>query len=89
MKTYTLIIALFTTCITTSQTGISFSVLQDVKLGLGLDEEHGNDKPTRDLIINMNWQGNQFEHYYFALQTQFETAALSGGYFKRYSVHGI
>ena len=80
---------MFLTLTANAQKGISFSVLQDVKLGLGLDKEHGNDKPTRDLIVNMNWQGNQYEYYYFALQTQFETAALSGGYFKRYSVHGI
>ena len=72
-----------------AQNGISFSVLHDGKLGLGLDKKHLNDRPTLDLIINMNWEGKQFQHYYFAIQTQFETANLYDGYFKRYSVHGI
>jgi len=72
-----------------AQNGISFSVLHDGKLGLGLDEKHKNDGPTLDLIVNMNWEGKQFQQYYFAIQTQFETANLYDGHFKRYSVHGI
>ena len=88
MKNY-LIILMFLTLTANAQKGISFSVLQDVKLGLGLDAEHGNDKPTADVIINMNWQCTQYEFYYFALQTQYEHANLSSGYFRRYSVHGI
>lgn len=72
-----------------AQDGISFSVLQDAKLGLGMDKKHLNTNPTLDLIVNMNWEGKQFEYYYFAIQTQFETANLHDGNFKRYSVHGI
>lgn len=72
-----------------SQNAISFSLLQDVKLGLGMDAEHGNNGFTQDLIFNMNWEGKQFEYYYFSVQTQYEHAELSSGYFKRYSAHGI
>lgn len=72
-----------------AQDGISFSVLQDVKLGLGLDKTHGNTTPTLDVLINMNWEGKQYEYYYFAIQTQFEKANLYGDNFYRYGVNGI
>ena len=90
MRNY-LIIALMCliTYLATAQEGISFAVLQDVKLGLGLDKEHGNTEPTLDIIINMNWEGKQYEYYYFAVQTQFEKANLCDGDYLRYSVHGI
>ena len=67
-----------------AQDGLSISVLHDVKLGLGLDKEHGNDKPTLDYIIVFNMDGKQFEWYYFSVQTYYEHAELSSGYFKRY-----
>ena len=73
----------------TAQEGISFSVLQDVKLGLGLDKEHNNDKPTLDIIALMNWEGKQQTHYYFAIQTLFEHAQLSSGDLTRYGVNGV
>ncbi len=72
-----------------SQESISFSLLQDVKLGLGMDSEHGNTGFTPDVIINMNWEGKQFEYYYFSIQSFYEHAELSSGYFKRYGVNGI
>lgn len=72
-----------------TQETISFALLHDVKLGLGLDKEHGNDKPTTDLIFNMNWEGKQYDYYYFAIQTQYEHANLYSGYLRRYSVHGM
>tara|TARA_R110002049_G_scaffold4063_2_gene29296 strand:- start:7195 stop:7728 length:534 start_codon:yes stop_codon:yes gene_type:complete len=72
-----------------AQDGISFSVLQDVKLGLGMDKKHMNPNPTLDIIVNMNWEGKQYDYYYFTVQTQYERANLHDGYFSRYSVHGI
>jgi hypothetical protein len=90
MKKYALILLMFLlTFLATSQEGISISILQDVKLGLGMDKEHGNDTPTTDLIFNVNLEGMQLEYYYFAMQVQYEHANLSGGYLRRYSVHGI
>lgn len=88
MKKILIIIAIFTLNIQAQNT-ISFSVLQDIKLGLGMDEEHGNIGFTPDVILNVNLEGKQFEWYYFSMQVQYEHAELSSGYFKRYSVHGI
>lgn len=88
MKKLLIIIAIFTLNIQAQNT-ISFSVLQDIKLGLGMDEEHGNIGFTPDVILNVNLEGKQFEWYYFSMQVQYEHAELSSGYFKRYSVHGI
>jgi hypothetical protein len=72
-----------------AQERLSFSVLQDVKLGLGLDKKHLNDKPTLDLIANFTMEGKQFEWYYFSIQMQYEHAFLYSGYFSRYSINGI
>lgn len=89
IKKYLIITSIFLTLSATSQDKISFSVLQDVKLGLGMDKEHGNFGYTPDIIINANLEGKQFEWYYFSMQVQYEHAELSSGYFKRYSVHGM
>lgn len=70
-----------------SQDGLSFTVLQDIKLGLGMDKEHGNDRPTPDFIIAINFEGKQFEWYYFSMQSYFEHADLKSGYFRRYGVN--
>lgn len=72
-----------------SQDAISFSVLQDPKLAFGLDKKHKNDTPTLDLIVNVNWECDQKDYYYFALQLQYEHANLYDGRFTRYSVHGL
>lgn len=90
MKKYIIILLMFLMAyLAKAQEGISFSVLQDVKLGLGMDKKHGNDSPTMDIIVNMNFEGKQFEWYYFSMQTQFEKANLSSGDYYRYSVHSI
>ena len=88
MKKLIIITVLFTSSVFAQQ-GISFALLHDVKLGLGLDKEHKNDKYTTDLIFNMNWETRQYEYYYFTLQSQYEHANLYSGYLRRYSVHGI
>lgn len=85
------LIILVTTLITINlqaQDQISFSVLQDAKLLVNGDNR-GNSPGATDLIFNMNWEGKQFDYYYFSIQTQYEHANLRGGYFRRYSVHGI
>lgn len=82
-----LIIILLITASAYSQDGISVAILQDVKLGLGLDDWHANDVPTLDLIANVNLEGNQFKYYYFAMQLQYEYANLSGGKYHRYGVN--
>ncbi|MCP4984923.1 MAG: hypothetical protein GY928_02305 [Colwellia sp.] len=84
-----LIIIILFTVTTQSQNGISFSVLQDVKLGLGMDKKHLNNNPTLDLLLNVNLEGKQYEYYFFAIQMQYEHAELHSGYLKRYSVHGM
>ncbi|WP_428743201.1 hypothetical protein [Tenacibaculum sp.] len=88
MKKYLILILMFTITYTChSQDGLSFTVLQDIKLGLGMDKDHGNDRPTPDFIIAMNFEGKQFEWYYFSMQSYFEHASLSSGYFRRYGVN--
>lgn len=72
-----------------AQDGISVSVLQDFKLGLGLDKEHNGGKSVMDLIVKVNMEGKQFEYYYFAMQVQYERANLQSGYFSRYGVNAI
>lgn len=72
-----------------AQNGISASVLQDVKLGLALDKEHNNGKSVMDLIVNLNFEGKQYEYYYFTMQLQYERANLHGGYFNRYGINAI
>lgn len=72
-----------------SQDGISASILQDAKLGLGMDKLHKNDTPTLDLIINVNLDGKQFEWYYFSIQMLYERANLYDGYFSRYGVNTL
>lgn len=89
MKKLIVLILLFISLISYSQDGISFSVLQDVKLGLGLDKAHKNTSPTLDIIANLNLEGKQYDYYYFAIQLQYEHANLHDGRFTRYSVHGI
>lgn len=69
-----------------AQDGISVGVFHDIKLGLGMDEEHGNDKPTLDLLLNVSLEGKQFQYYYFSVVPFFEIAQLEGGDFKRYGV---
>lgn len=78
---------LLTSIIANSQEQLTFGIYQDVKLGLGMDKEHGNDKPTFDMIFNVNMEGNQFEYYYFSVQAQYEHADLYGGKFDRYGVN--
>ncbi|WP_341217072.1 hypothetical protein [uncultured Wocania sp.] len=78
----------FMTFLATAQDQISFSILQDAKL-LVSGDKLGNEPLTTDLIFNMNWEGKQYDYYYFSIQTQYEHANLNGGYFRRYSVHGI
>ena len=84
----TIIVMFLITWYATAQEQISFSVLQDAKL-LVSGDKRGNSAGTTDLIFNMNWEGKQFEYYYFSIQTQYEHANLNGGYFKRYSAHGV
>lgn len=72
-----------------AQNGLSFSALHDVKLGLGLDKQHNDGKPTADIILLMNFEGKQFEYYYFNMQTYFEHASLKSGYFRRYGVNAL
>lgn len=69
-----------------SQDKITLSVFQDAKL-LVSGDNHGNSAGTKDLIFNMDWEGYQFEYYFFTVRTQFETANLSSASFSRYSVH--
>lgn len=88
MKKIILLISLITLS-TQAQDGLSVSILQDFKLGVGADKKHGNDKPTMDLIINVNWEGKQKEFHFFALQLQYERANLHDGYLSRYSVNAI
>jgi hypothetical protein len=89
IKNILAIIAMFLMVFTsTAQDQISFSVLQDAKFLISGDDI-GNKAGTVDLIFNMNWEGKQFEYYYFSIQTQYETANLNGGSFKRYSAHGV
>lgn len=70
-----------------AQDGISIGVFHDVKLGLGLDKEHGNDKSTLDLLLNVSLEGKQFKYYYFSVVPFFEMANLHGGDYKRYGVN--
>lgn len=72
-----------------AQNGISVSVLNDIKLGLGLDKEHLNNSPTLDLIVKVNLEGKQYEYHYFAVQVLYERANLHDGYFNRYGVNAI
>lgn len=69
-----------------AQDGISLGVFQDIKLGLGMDKEHGNDRPTLDKIFNISLEGKQLKYYYFSVVPFFEVAALHGGDYKRYGV---
>lgn len=73
----------------TAQDKITISLLQDAKLGLGLDKKHKNTSPTLDILINVNLEGMQFEHYYFCMQMQYEYANLYDGYYSRYGVNAI
>lgn len=66
---------------------VSLSVLQDVKLGAGLDSKHNYNKSVLDLIVNVNLEGKQLEYYYFAVQLQFETANLRDSNLYRYGVN--
>lgn len=88
MKTLKLLI-MIASFNTMAQNGISASILQDTKLGFGLDKKHLNDKPTLDLIANVNFEGKQKEYYYFAMQLQYERAELHSGYFSRYGVNAL
>lgn len=72
-----------------AQDGLSFSVVHDIKLGLGMDKVHNDGKATTDFIIAMNFEGKQFEYYYFNMQTYFEHASLKSGYFRRYGVNAL
>jgi hypothetical protein len=87
MKNILILLISLTILNTYSQETISFSMLQDAKLLITGDDK-GNPPGTTDLIFNMNWEGKQFEYYYFSIQTQFEYANLQSKFY-RYSVHGI
>lgn len=87
MKTKLLTIMLLTSIIANSQEQITFGIYQDVKLVLGMDKEHLNDKPTFDMVFNLNLEGNQFEYYYFSIQAQYEHSDLYGGKLDRYGVN--
>lgn len=71
---------------TKAQRQISVSIHQDAKL-LFVGDNKGNQAGTQDILISMDWQGNQFKHYYFTIKTQYETARLVGGNFYRYTVN--
>ena len=72
--------------IANSQEKIQFGTYQDIKLGFGQDEEHGNVSPTLDLLLNVSLEGKQFKYYYFSIVPFFEMANLHSGDFKRYGV---
>lgn len=82
----TLFILLFSLSLN-AQDGISVGMFQDIKLGLGMDKEHSNDKPTLDLLLNVSLEGKQMTYYYFSVVPFFEMANLHGGDYKRYGVN--
>lgn len=88
MKNILIIFALFTLGLP-AQDGISVALLQDVKLGLGMDKAHGNTSPTLDVLASLTLEGKQFTYHYFSVQAQYEHANLSSGYFSRYSVNAL
>ena len=81
----TLFILLFALSLN-AQDGISVGAFHDIKLGLAMDKEHGNDNPTLDLLLNVSLEGKQFSYYYFSAEPFFEIADLHGGDYKRYGV---
>ena len=49
-----------------------------------MKDNHGNTPFTPDLIITSNWEGKQFQYYYFSLQPFYQYANLQSETFQRY-----
>ena|SRR5690606_2002269 len=81
-------ILLFTlnTVICFGQERLSVSVLQDVRLGIVGDSEHGYDAGTLDVLLRLKMQGNQSEYGYLVVFPEVEIANLKPNYV-RYSAN--
>lgn len=75
---------LFTT-ITFAQDNVTLNISQDARL-LFVGDNKGNKAPTMDLSIRSEWQGKQFNGYYFFIAPEFEYAQLAEDYY-RYSAN--
>ena len=82
----TLIAIIFTIAICNAQSGVSFSLHQDVKFALIGDDARGYKAGTIDLLARFKMNGNQMKYGYVVVFTEFEYAEILGTY-KRYSVN--
>lgn len=86
MKNILISLVVLFTLTTTAQNAITANVTQDAKLAFFGDDK-GNEAFTPDVAISSEWQGKQFNSYYFLIRPEFEIAELQGGTYRRYSAN--
>ena len=75
------ILLLFSLTIQSQQ--ITIGLFQDAKL-LVANDEHGNKRPTADLLLEIQFQGDQYKWGVLGAGISLEYADLSGGKYQRF-----
>lgn len=70
-----------------AQEKISIQIIQDAKLGIVGDKEHGYKRGTIDVAVAMILQGNQKKYGYLIAYPEFEYADLKYDSYKRFTAN--
>ena len=71
-----ILIAIFLSGLGYAQEKISMQIIQDAKLGIVGDKEHGYDSGTIDMAFSVMMQGKQKKYGYIIIYPEFEYADL-------------
>jgi hypothetical protein len=82
-----ILIAIFLSSLGYAQEKISMQIMQDAKLGIVGDKEHGYKRGTIDVAVAMVLQGKQKKYGYLIAYPEFEYADLKYDSYKRWTAN--